>query len=61
MWWYLVRYDSEETIEKLELRNSLLLAVFKDQKNIVKVAHYPDDRQQSFFFADGEEVASIKF
>lgn len=52
MWWYAMQYEAAAPIKKLTIKNQLLLELFGDQKNIVKVRHFPDDRQQSYYFDD---------
>ena len=61
VWWYLVQFEAPETIESLEVRNTLLFEVFDDQKNLFKVAHFPEDVRRSYYFAKGEETATIDF
>ncbi|HMB93768.1 MAG TPA: DUF6702 family protein [Rhodothermales bacterium] len=61
MWWYALQYEASATIKKLTIKNQLLLELFDDQKNIVKVRHFPDDKQQSYYFDDDtvEHTASF--
>ncbi|NND70861.1 MAG: hypothetical protein HKN43_04725 [Rhodothermales bacterium] len=61
VWWYMVKFDSATEITSMTMRNTLLLEVFDDQKNIVKVAHFPGNKQRSYYFARGEETAVFDF
>lgn len=61
MWWYAMQYEAPATIQQLTIKNTLLLELFDDQKNIVKVQHFPDDKQHSYYFDDAtvEHTASF--
>ena len=61
VWWYMVQYKASSEIQAFTLRNTLLFERFDDQKNIVKVAHFPDDTQRTYYFAPGEERFDISF
>lgn len=61
MWWYAMQYEAPAHIEKLTIKNQLLLELFDDQKNIVKVRHFPDDRQQSYYFDDDTIEHTVSF
>jgi hypothetical protein len=61
MWWYAMQYEAPVPLKKLTIKNKLLLELFDDQKNIVKVRHFPDDKQHSYYFDDDtvEHTASF--
>jgi Domain of unknown function (DUF6702) len=48
--WYLVQYRAPENISSLSVTNTLLLEAFDDQKNILKVQHFPSEKTLSFLF-----------
>jgi len=60
-WWFLIRFDAGEPIGDFRIRNALLLDMFEDQKNILKVVHLPDDTQRSYTFSAEEETIDVVF
>ncbi|MEX0893244.1 MAG: DUF6702 family protein [Gemmatimonadota bacterium] len=61
VWWYTIHFTAAAPLTAFRLRNTLLLELFRDQRNVVKVVHFPDQRQLTFSFAAGEEVAEVRF
>jgi len=61
VWWYTIHFTSAAPLTAFRLRNTLLLELFGDQRNVVKVVRFPDQRQLTFSFAAGEEVADVRF
>lgn len=60
MWWYLVTYDSGEAINKLSVTNRLLFELFDDQRNILRLQHFPSSKRETFYFvadSDHHEAA----
>lgn len=56
MWWYVLQYEAASPIEAVSLRNTMLFDAFDDQKNIVKIQHFPSERKQTLYFAEGAET-----
>ena len=61
VWWYTIQFQAPAELTAFRLRNTLLLELFRDQRNIVKVVRFPDEKQLTFAFAAGEEVADVRF
>lgn len=61
VWWYLIRFDAGKPIGSFRVRNALLLDMFEDQKNILKVIHLPDEAQRSYTFGAEEETIEVEF
>lgn len=61
VWWFLIRFDAGHPIGDFQVRNALLLDMFEDQKNILKVVHLPDETQRSYTFSAEEETIDIVF
>jgi hypothetical protein len=51
MWWYEVRFDARATVRTMRIRNAVLFELYGDQTNIVKVVHFPSERQFALSFA----------
>ncbi len=61
MWWYLVDYTSSETITRIEIQNRLLFELFGDQRNMMKVQHFPSAGQSTFYFVPDSDRRSLEF
>lgn len=61
VWWYVIQYESDVSIADLTVRNEIMFELFEDQKNIFKVAHFPDDERRAYYFASGEGEMSVSF
>ena len=61
VWWCALEYRADAPIRELTMRNTLLFELFDDQRNVVKFIHLPDEAQQTFAFARGEEEFQVTF
>jgi len=61
VWWALVQLRAPGPVERLAVRNTLLFERFDDQRNIMKLVHFPDETQRTYYFAPGEEEHQVRF
>jgi hypothetical protein len=61
VWWVIVQYEASAAVEELRVRNTLLFEVFDDQRNIFKFVLFPDERQRTYYFAEGESEHVVRF
>lgn len=61
VWWVAVQFRAPAPLESFRVRNDLLFEVFGDQRNIMKFVRFPDQRQKTFYFADGESEHVVRF
>ncbi|NNE47876.1 MAG: hypothetical protein HKN37_14595 [Rhodothermales bacterium] len=61
MWWYLVTYDAGETIKKLSVTNRLLFELFDDQRNILRLQHFPSAKRETFYFVSDSDHHEAAF
>ena len=62
MWWFEVRFDAPATVRALRVGNGILFDRYADQRNIVKVVHFPSERQFALSFtARDTEPRTIAF
>lgn len=59
--WYVLQFDAPGTVTRFRVRNTLLLEMFDDQRNIVKFVHFPDQTQKTYSFGEGEEEFDVSF
>jgi len=61
IWWYQVAFDIPAPIKAARITNTLLLELFKDQRNILRVVRFPEETRRAYYFASGEETVEIEF
>jgi hypothetical protein len=61
VWWYAVQHQAPRAVRVFRVRNTLLLELFDDQRNIVKFVHFPDEVQRTYAFGRGEEEFEVRF
>jgi len=61
VWWVIVQYPASSSVEELHVRNTLLFDVYDDQRNVFKFVHFPDEKQRTFYFAEGESEHVVRF
>jgi hypothetical protein len=53
MWSYMVQWESAVPITSVTARNGVLMELFSDQQNLVKVKHLPSGKEQTLFYSGG--------
>lgn len=61
VWTYQIRYDAPAPIQAARITNTILFEVFDDQRNVVRVVKFPEERRSAYYFAPGEESREITF
>jgi hypothetical protein len=61
VWWYTVQHEAPAELEVFGVRNTLLLELFEDQRNIVKFVHFPAETQRTYSFGAGDEEFEVRF
>lgn len=61
MWWYLMQYQAEEPIEQFKVTNTLLFEMFDDQRNVLKISHFPSEKNLSYYFVEGSDTYDVEF
>ena len=61
MWWFNMQFKAESKLTSASVLNELLFDAFDDQKNIVKLKHFPSEKNYSFYFVDGEDPSEVTF
>ena len=61
VWYYQIAFDAPSPIQDLRITNTVLLEIFDDQRNVVRVAHFPEGKRSAYYFTHGEETADIEF
>lgn len=61
VWWVLVQLRAPAPVRTLTVRNTLLFELFDDQRNILKLVHFPGETQRTYYFAPGEEEHTVRF
>lgn len=61
MWWYLMQYEAERPLEHFNVTNTLLFHLFDDQRNVLKVSHFPSEKNLSYYFVEGSDTYEVTF
>ena len=61
MWWYRFSYEAPETIARLDVKDRLLFDLYDDQRNILKVQHFPSGRSATYYFVPDSDRRTIGF
>jgi hypothetical protein len=61
VWWYAIQHEAPGEVGTFRVRNTLLLELFDDQRNIVKFVHFPDETQRTYSFGEGDEEFEVRF
>jgi hypothetical protein len=59
VWWYRIRYSADAPIRSLAITNTILFELFDDQRNLLKLVHFPDETQRTYYFAPGEDSIRV--
>lgn len=59
VWWYRVQYRADGPIRSLAITNTVLFELFDDQRNLLKLIHFPDEAQRTYYFAPGEDSIRV--
>ena len=61
VWWFQLKYEADRPIRDLSIVNTVLFELFDDQRNILKVVHFPAEDQRTYYFAPGEDSIRVSF
>lgn len=59
MWWYVVQYEAMQPIEHLLVDSRLLLDLFSDQRNILRIQHFPSQKERTYYLTEGSSEAEF--
>jgi hypothetical protein len=62
MWSYVLTWTSSAPITSIAMHNAVMMELFGDQQNIVKVKHLPSGKEASLFYSGGSKAdQTIRF
>ena len=61
VWWFSLMYEASATIEALDIDNRVLMEVFEDQQNVIRITHYPSEKENMYYMVDGNSDISVDF
>lgn len=61
IWWFTVTYESPVLIEELQVDHQVLLDVFEDQQNVMRITHYPSQRESMYYMVRGDSEIRVEF
>ncbi|NNF58235.1 MAG: hypothetical protein HKN04_08330 [Rhodothermaceae bacterium] len=60
-WWYTLQFTASSPVEALHVRNTMMFELFEDQQHVLKVMHFPDETERSYYLIPGEEDVNVAF
>ena len=61
IWWFSLTYEASSVIEGLEIDNQVLMEVFEDQQNVLRITHYPTDEEKMYYMVNGDSEIKVEF
>lgn len=61
VWWFSLTYEASAPIEGLEIDNQVLMEVFEDQQNILRITYYPADEEKMYYMVRGDSEIEVGF
>ena len=61
IWWFALTYEASIPIEGLEIDNQVLMEVFDDQQNVLRITHYPADKEKVYYMVKGDSEIEVEF
>ena len=61
VWWFSLTYEASASIEGLEIDNQVLMEVFEDQQNVLRITHYPADEEKMYYMVRGDSEIKVEF
>ena len=61
VWWFSLTYESESSIKGLDIDNQVLMEIFDDQQNVLRITHYPAEEEKMYYMVKGDSEISIAF
>jgi len=57
VWWYIVEYVHDAPVARVHLDARVLLELFDDQRNILRIQYFPSEHQRTFYLTHGSSEA----
>ncbi len=61
VWWYTLNYKSSAPINSLDIDHQVLMEIFRDQQNILRITHYPSEEEKMYYMVNGDSDISLTF
>ena len=61
VWWYTLTYKAPASIDALHIDNQVLMEVFEDQQNVLRVTHYPSEKEKMYYLVPGNSDLDVSF
>lgn len=61
VWWYTLNYTSSTPIKSLDIDHQVLMEIFRDQQNILRITHYPSEEEKMYYMVNGDSDISLTF
>lgn len=59
IWWYVLQYEAAAPIGRVRVDAKVLLELFDDQRNILRIQAFPSGRERTYYLTHGSSVADF--
>ncbi len=59
LWWYVLEYEAPVKVEHVRVDARVLLELFEDQRNILRIVYFPSGSERTFYLTDGSSEAAF--
>ena len=59
VWWYTLSYSSSEPIAALRIDHQVLMEMFEDQQNVLRVTRFPSEEESMYYLVAGASEVTI--
>lgn len=57
VWWYIVEYGYDAPVARVHVDARVLLELFDDQRNLLRIQYFPSEHQRTFYLTHGSTEA----
>ena len=61
VWWYALQYETPAEQTSVSISNTLLIEIFDDQKNVLKIQKFPSEKSSTYYFDSDETTVEVNF
>ena len=61
IWWFTLMYESSGEISALSIDYQVLMEIFEDQQNVLRITHYPSEDEKMYYMVPGKSEITVEF
>jgi hypothetical protein len=61
VFWYTLSFEAPAEFDELEVDHHLLMEVFEDQQNVLRISHFPSEVEKMYYLVQGSSDVKLSF